>query len=231
MTRSLPFLMLIAIAAALALPACASYPEKYSSKKIPLCGQSFRDKTGGVPYNREASDSCVSAMSPFDVSAWIEAPMNSHRRRSIPTVQLGCKPISVPADNCDTCGLQGHSNTLMMNFDPSVFDGDVTVQKATLAVYSPDSPDGLSAAQLRGRLSVGDELQSLARSRTGVVKTGSRNSGGWVFFDVTNFVGRAINERRNSIHFEVALPCQTPATNLVTVGVTQKEPRLVVEYR
>ncbi len=128
------FLPLMIILALFGLTACADAPIKYSSKKIPLCTNPGVRKAGGVPYQLQASDTCVVAIRPFDVSGWIEAPLNSHRVRGVKTVQLGCKPLSVPADNCDTCGLPGHSNTLMMKFDVSVCSDAIATQKVTLAV-------------------------------------------------------------------------------------------------
>jgi hypothetical protein len=102
------------------------------------------------------------------------------------------------------------------------------VRRAVLAVYTFDNLEGLQAAQLRGRLSVGDDLQSLARQRD-IRLNWNRDDRGWVFFDITAFAARAIHERRNSVRFEISLPCgadQAP----VTVGLLKKEPRLVVEF-
>ena len=224
--RLFPILFFVVI---FALGACAE-PRKYSSRKLPPCA-SPNVSLQGVPYPKTDPNTCAVAISPFDISVWVEAPYNSHKVRSLQTVDLGCKPLSALTDECQYCGPPGHSNTLMMNFDPSVYPEDLTVRRAVLAVYSPNNPAGLHDAYLRGRLSVGDELQSLARKREGVsCPDDAKAIDGWIFFDVTNFVARSINERRNSIHFEMSVPCQTPATNLVTVGVNWNEPHLLVEY-
>ena len=221
MKRIFPVLI---IAAFLAVAGCAE-PVKYTNKKVPLClGTST--KLGGIPYT--TSGACAVAIHPFDVGIWNEAPLNSHMARGARTAQVGCKPLTAGAVGCVDCTTPGHSNTLMVNFDPTAYNEDITVIKAVLAVYSPDNPQGLQEVYLRGRLNVGDDLQSLARNREGVVNCVGRAEG-WVFFDVSNFVARAIKERRNSIHFEVSLPCQ-PA-RLVAVGVNQNEPRLIVEYQ
>jgi hypothetical protein len=104
------------------------------------------------------------------------------------------------------------------------------VRRAILAVYTFDNPRGLyEEAQLRGRLNVGGEQQNLARQREAWTKSRGSDKG-WVFFDVTNFMARAINERRNSVHLELSLPCRTADQPPVTVGLLQKEPRLVVEF-
>ncbi|MDR0881805.1 MAG: hypothetical protein LBP55_04605 [Candidatus Adiutrix sp.] len=222
-------IILLAVILGLGLAGCAGEPATYSSRKVNIC-KNPTSKLRQVPYTREDKSDCAVAIAPFDVSVWNEAPLNSHKTRSVPTVDLGCLPLSPATDNCSTCGLPGHANTLMLNFDPSVYPEDMKFRRAVLAVYSPNNPQGLNGVVLRGRLNVGDELQSLANYRETVVKTQTTATAGWVFFDVSKFVARAINERRNSISFELSVPCQTPATNLVTVGVSKNEPNLVVEF-
>lgn len=225
--RFLPILLLAVI---LTMVACAA-PVKYTNRKVPLC-TSPATILMGVPYPRASESACAVAIAPFDTSVWYESALNSHKSRSQDSIELGCKPLTPAMDNCIDCGPTGHANSLMLNFDPTVYHEGISVRRAVLAVYSPDNPEGLCEVILRGRLNVGDEMVSLAKNREGVVQAKrdeSRN--GWVFFDVTRFVARSISERRNSIHFELSLPCQSPATNLVTVGVMKNEPRLVVEYK
>ena len=225
--KAILFLM---IAVMLTLAACAD-PRKYSTRKLPMCSapsDAAVVKLNDVPYTKNDPTACAVSIQPFDVAVWNEAVYNSRKVRGLATSELGCKPLTAATDNCSYCGPTGHSNTLVMNFDPTVFPEDITMRKAYLAVFAPDDPQGLNGVFLRGKLSVGDELQSLARERQGVVSL--TDSSGWVLFDVTFFVARAINERRNSVHFELSLPCQTPTGNLVRVGVTKNEPHLVVEY-
>jgi|GEM_PF-2018605 len=225
--RVLPILL---FAALFSLLACAD-PVKYSNRKVPLC-ENPTASLKMVPYTRISESNCAAAIAPFDTAVWIEAPFNSHKSRGRKTVELGCKPLTAATDNCIDCEMPGHANTLMLNFDPSVYHEDITVQKAVLAVYSPDNPQGLCDVILRGRLNVGDDLVNLAKNREGVFSVHQEEiRDGWVFYDLTKFVARSINERRNSIYFELSVPCQSPATNLVTVGVTLKEPRLIVEYK
>lgn len=221
MKRIFPILMLVVLFAAVG---CAE-PDKYTNRKFPIC-KGPTTRLQGIPYS--TSGSCAVALRPFDVGIWYEAPLNSHMTRGVQTAQLGCKPLTAGAGGCVDCVTPGHSNTLMTTFDPTAYNEDVTVIKAVLAVYSPDNPQGLHNVYLRGRLNIGDDLQSLAKNREGVVSCEGR-ADGWVFYDVSNFVARAIKERRNAVHFEVSLPCQ-PA-NLVSVGVIKNEPRLIVEYQ
>jgi hypothetical protein len=212
----------------LALAACGAVPAKHQSRKISLCsdpGSSLE----GVPYKRSSKDTCAVAVIPFDVGIWHEAPLNSHKIRGENIVRLGCRPLTPEADDCEYTGLPGHSQTLMLNFDPSVYPEGAAVRRAVLAVYAFTNPQGLGEAQLRGRLNVGGELQSLARQRD--VQAGrSRDGQGWVLFDVTAFAARAINERRNSVLFEISRPCLASDQAPVTVGALKKEPRLVVEF-
>jgi len=227
LNRFIPFLVFAVI---FAIPACGT-PAKYTNRPVPLCeGRQAEVRLNGVPYTMTGNNTCAAAISPFDLSVWNEAVLNSRPIRGLREISIGCKPLTAATDNCSYCGVTGHSNTIMMNFDPTVYSDDTTVRRAVLAVHSPNNPRGLVGAQLRGRLTVGDELVSLARGREAIIPTGSKTGEGWAFFDVTNFVARAINERRNSIHFEISLPCQTPANNLVDVSVARQEPRLVVEF-
>lgn len=225
--RFLPILLL----AVLCVAAACSAPVKHTNRKVPPCN-SPATILMGVPYPRTSESACAVAIAPFDTSVWHEAPFNSHKSRGQETIDLGCKPLTPATDNCIDCAPSGQASSLMLNFDPSVYHDGVSVRRAVLAVYSPNDPQGLCDVILRGRLNVGDEMVNLAKNRDGVVRA-KRDEvrDGWVFFDVTRFVARAINERRNSIHFELSIPCQSPATNLVTVGVMKNEPRLVVEYK
>ena len=206
----------------LALAGCGVWvPPKYQSPQISSCAQPG-SSLQGVPFTRSSRGTCAVALAPFDVGAWHEAAFNSHKVRGEKKIKLGCRPLTPAAADCEYTGLQGHSRTLMLNFDPSVYPEKAAVQRAVLAVYAFTNPQGLKEAQVRGRLSVGGELESLASQRE--VKTG------WVLFDVTAFAARAINERRNSVLFEISQPCQADDQAPVTVGLLNKEPRLVVEF-
>ncbi|MDR2947564.1 MAG: hypothetical protein LBV79_12580 [Candidatus Adiutrix sp.] len=214
----------------LAVAACAA-PVKYSADKLPLCSAPSDTgvvKLSSVPYTKEDPQSCAVALKSVDVAVWSEAAYNSRKLRGLDTVELGYKPLLAATGDASYHGPTGHANSLVVNFDTTVFEEDTAVRRAYLAVYSPDNPQGLNGVVLRGRLSTGDELQSLARERRAV--TNMEGTSGWIFFDVSFFVARAINERRNSIHFELSVPGQPAAGNLVRVGVTKKEPHLVVEY-
>ena len=216
------------LALALALTGCAAAPDKYASRKVAVCenpGTSLK----GVPYTRASASACAVAIAPFDLRAWHEAPYNSHPVRGLKTVELGCSPLTPEGDDCDYSGTPGFSRTLIMNFDPSVYPDGARIRRAILAVYAAENPQGLADAQLRGRLSVGDELQSLAKKRE-IWTDKDRTDRGWVFYDVSLFVSRAVSERRNSIQFEISRPCQPPDSQPVTAGALRNEPRLVVEF-
>jgi hypothetical protein len=168
------------------------------------------------------------ALAPFDIGLWHEAPYNSRLIRGQNKVKLGCQPLTPEADDGYYSGLPGSSRSAVMNFDPSVYPEGSRVQRAVLAVYAFSTPAGLQEAQLRGRLNVGGQLQSLARQRADLSK--KNRDQGWVLFDVTDFAARAINERRNSVQFEISQPCRPEDHHPVTVGLLSKEPRMVVEF-
>jgi len=211
----------------LTLAGCGvTVPSKYKSAKIPVCEKPSTSFLG-VPYTRESQSACVAAVAPFDLGIWHEAPYNSHKVRGTQTVKLGCQPLVPGADDCDYTGLPGNSQTMVMQFDPSVYPESARVRRAVLAVYAFANPQGLYDVHLRGRQNVGDELQSLARQREVVLN--NKQTEGWFLFDVTAFAARAINERRNSVHFEISQSCRAEQAP-VTAGLLKNEPRLVVEF-
>jgi len=213
----------------LTLAGCGvNVPPKYQGAKVATC-EIPRTSLLDVPYTRDSKSACAVAVAPYDLSIWHEAPYNSHKIRGAKTVKLGCQPLTPGADNCDYTGPLGNSQTLMMQFDPTTYPERARVRRAVLAVYAFTNIQGLYEAQLRGRLNVGDDLQSLARQRALMVKNNKADEG-WVLFDITAFAARAINERRNSVQFEISQPCQTADQVPVTAGVLKKEPRLVVEF-
>jgi hypothetical protein len=143
------------------------------------------------------------------------------------TVLLGCANLTPDAANCEYSGVPGHSTTVQMNFDLSRYPDVAIVQKAVLAVHVRNNiPFLIDNAQLRGRLSIGDQLQSVGANRTTPA-----TQPGWVTFDVTAIAARAVIERRNSVSFELSLPCGRSESELTSVSVLAAEPRLIVEFR
>lgn len=178
-------------------------------------------------YSPAAADSCKVAIAPFDMRAWVEAPLNSHSLRGMKTLVLGCSELTPDAENCSYGGPPGRSTTLQTNFDLAVYPDAARVQKAVLAVYVHNNMAFFAqTGQLRGRLLTGDMLQSLGNP---VVP--SPTTPGWVLYDITAFVARAINERRNSVALELSLPCGRSEAELVTVGVLSNEPKILVEFK
>jgi hypothetical protein len=115
----------------------------------------------------------------------------------------------------------------MVNFDASRYPDTAIVKKAVLAIRVENNVDLFAKrVQLRGRQMTGDTLQSLgSEAATPQVQPG------WVQFDVTAFVARAINERRPNIQFELSLPCGRDESELTTISLLAAEPRLVVEFK
>jgi hypothetical protein len=166
-------------------------------------------------------------MEPFDMGAWLEAPLNSHKVKGLRNVILGCANLTPSAETCDYGGLLGHSVTLTMNFDMANYPELAMVQKAVLAVRVNNNINYFTqTAQLRGRQMISDSFQSL-----GAEVTTPATQPGWVTFDVTAFAARAINERRNSVSFELSLPCGRSESELASVSILEAQPIIIVEYK
>jgi hypothetical protein len=167
------------------------------------------------------------AILPADLSGWIEAPLNSHRVRGLQRLVLGCANLTPDSGGCEYGGLLGHSATAIANFDLARYPDTALVKRAVLALHVRDNVERFAKeARLRGRQMVGDTLQSLA-----VDAIRPSTQPGWIQFDVTDFVARAINERRPHVYFEFSLPCGRDESELTTVSLLENEPRLIVEFR
>jgi hypothetical protein len=178
-------------------------------------------------YQAAATDSCKVAVLPFDLLAWIEAPLNSHSQRGLRSVMLGCANLTPSAADCQYQGVLGNSAAVQMNFDLARYSDRSIVQRAALAVHVENNASFFTKySQLRGRLLVGDQYQSLG----GNVLPPPGESG-WVLFDVTAFAARAINERRSSATFEISLPCGRSEAELTSFSLLNNEPKLIVEFR
>jgi hypothetical protein len=192
-----------------------------------VCEGRYTSDLRGVPYAAARVDSCKVALEPFDMGAWVEAPLNSHKAKGLNTVVLGCANLTPSAAGCEYGGLLGHSVTLTMNFDMAKYPDTAVVQKAVLAVRIRENASHFAeAVQLRGRQMISDTFQSLGAN---VTQPGTLP--GWVTFDITEFAARAINERRNSVSFELSLPCGRSELELTTVSVLENQPKIIVEYK
>jgi hypothetical protein len=218
----------MAIALSFLLSACGP-PAMKSAKKIAVCEGKPRTNIGSLRsiYSPYASNTCKEAILPFDLSAWVEAPLNSHRQRGLSSMVLGCTNLTPDAADCAYGGNLGHASTAHINYDLTRFPDTAIVQKAVLAINVRDNISFFAGqVALMGRLTIGDSLQSLAANRTTPA-----TSPGWVLFDITHFAARAINEQRNSVHFELSLPCGRSESELVTVNLLAAEPVLIVEFK
>jgi hypothetical protein len=178
-------------------------------------------------YNRASTSSCVRSLDPFDIAAWIEAPIVSYKERGLDVMVLGCANLVPDASGCQYAGVPGHAATLNLNFNLATYPSEAAVQRAVLAIYVEDNGSFFREnAQVRGRLNTGDQFQSLGSPRSG-----PPGNAGWITFDITDFAARAINEQRASVSFEVSLPCGRNESELTRVRVLKSQPVLVVEYR
>ena len=226
--RSFILTALAAIALSLLTLACVPGHDAGTTFAIAPCARPRASLSGlGGVYVPVAQPSCQVAITPTDLSGWIEAPLNSHRIRGLSRVVLGCANLTPDAESCDYGGLLGHSVTAIANYDLTRYPETAIVKRAVLAFYVRNNISFFAkTARLRGRQMTGDTLQSLS---VDVVEPPI--SPGWIQFDVTDFVARAINERRPHAYFEISLPCGRDESELTTVSLNEKEPRLVVEYR
>ncbi|MDR2140918.1 MAG: hypothetical protein LBR11_03885 [Deltaproteobacteria bacterium] len=209
------------------LSACGP-PLIYKQPVFPVCEGRYRANLGPISslYSAATNPSCKQYIQPKDVSAWLESPLNSHRLRGINTIVLGCANLTTAAESCEYGGPESHSTTLGMVFDFTRYNERSRVRKAVLAIHANTNAGFLSgAASLRGRLMVGDNYQSLAISRK--PPTGQS---GWILFDITDIAARAIADRRDSVDFELSLPCSRNDRDLSVVGVLRPEPVVLVEY-
>ncbi|MDR1166023.1 MAG: hypothetical protein LBO66_09240 [Deltaproteobacteria bacterium] len=216
------------------LPSCSPTPPRLSSlvKYAPCDGRGYSNiaRLDRGAFAPAAQRSCVQSVDPVDVSAWLEAPLASYRQRGLQTMVLGCANLAPDFANCQYSGIPGHSSALSLNFNFAVFPLAARVQKAILAVYVDDNGSYFTrAAEVRGRLNIGDQLQSLGAVR--LAPTGRTPGAGWAVFDITDFAARAINEQRTSASFEISLPCGRDESELTTVRVLKTEPVIVVEYK
>ncbi|MDR1036468.1 MAG: hypothetical protein LBT40_07820 [Deltaproteobacteria bacterium] len=224
--------MTVACAVALAgcgvspIPSVAGTPYK---KFSPCDGRNFTSisRLPGASFSRSTARSCVQSIDPYDLSAWVEAPIISYKERGLSTMILGCANLTPDAESCNYGGLPGHASTLEMEYNFGTYPAFATVQKAVLAFYVEDNAQFfVNNAQIRGKFSVGDQLQSL-----GAPRHGPPGSAGWITVEITDFVARAISEQRIGALFTISLPCGRNESELTTVRVLKTPPVVVVEYR
>jgi hypothetical protein len=221
------FPIMAAAASVVFLTACASQPV-YVQPVFPVCEGRYRSSLGpvGSLYVPVSSPSCRQYSPAKDVSAWLESPLNSHRQRGLKTLVLGCANLTPSAAACEYGGPDGHAATLDMVFDFTRYNDRIRVRRAVLGVYAhSNAPFLAGAAGLRGRLTAGDDYQALA-----AVRTQPSLPSGWILFDITDLAARAVADRRDSVAFELSLPCTRDESNLSVVGVLNREPVILVEY-
>jgi hypothetical protein len=240
MKANLPTLMIAAaclLALGLAASSCAdplSGTRLPRLEKFPVCsgrGSSSISRLNNRSFTRTDPKSCVKSLDPFDLSAWVEAPMNPYTQRGLQKVVLGCANLVPESAGCQYSGLQGHAATMHASFNFARYPVLARVQKAVFAFYAEDNAAFLTqSAQIRGKLNDGDAYQSLGLSRVAPAHTRSPHSG-WVVVDVTDFAARAINEQRSDASIDVSLPCGRSEADLATVSLLGRQPVLVAEYK
>ncbi|MDR2459428.1 MAG: hypothetical protein LBE38_01395 [Deltaproteobacteria bacterium] len=208
----------------------STYPNKFR-----LCsGKSFSSvsRVDKNAIGTAAPGVCTQSLDPFDISAWVEAPITSFRERGLATLVLGCANLVPDAADCQYTGMPGHAATMNLNFNFAQYPVQARVQSALLAFYVENNANFFSQnAQVRGRYNIGDQFQSLGANRRTSLKNRAGTQEGWVLVDITDFAARAINEQRQSTSFEISLPCGRTEQELTTVRLTKTKPVVVVRYK
>jgi hypothetical protein len=221
------FLTLVALASLVLLSACGP-PIIYKQLTYPVCEGRYHTSYGplGSIYTPAVQPSCRQYSNARDSSGWLEATINSHRLRGLSTLVLGCANLTQQTESCEYGGPEGHAATLDLVFDFTRYDEKIRVRRVVLAIYAFSNAQYLSqTAALRGRLTMGDDFQSLGSSRQPPV-----GEAGWIQFDITDIAARAIIDRRDYVSFELSLPCTRDESSLSVVGVLRNEPVILVEY-
>ena len=142
---------------------------------------------------------CVSYILPFDHAGWYESKMHATRIRGRSVLKLGCTHCPEGGKDCFGANDCGGCNTMTFNFDFTPMQEDAEIVAAKLAVYVVDNQENLEQGILEGRLNVGGDYA--------VVAGPPEFLGRWALFDITQLACRAVSERRNSVGFELSLPC------------------------
>lgn len=194
----------------------------------PCLGKNARNLGSGRLYTQIAPPSCVETLPAFDMGIWLESALTSHKLRGYQTMRLGCGAQTPPEASCDNQASTGQAQTLMFNFDFSRITELSRVQRAVLLIYVEDNPGIMNQAAVRGRLNIGADLANVANNFS-IVEQG-KSGKAWISYDITRLAARAILERRNSVSFEISLPCNRPEMPGALISLT-REPMVVVEYK
>jgi hypothetical protein len=209
----------------------ACFDVKTEHRPLPRCDKF--DEASDQPalkkiYAPLASNTCVAILSPFDQAAWWESNFNSRQVRGEDHIRIGCTHCPFGNRDCKSFNNCGGCGRATLYFDLSRIQEDAEIVSAKIAVFALTGKEVMAEAIVEGRLNVGGDFAVVADSA--VV------SGNWLLFDITPFACRAVVERRNSVSFDISLPCGSEerariAKVLMSGPSSGLEPALIVEFR
>ena len=210
---------------------CACFDVKAPYRPLARCDkfQAPRDKMDlQKAYAPLASNTCVAFLSPFDQAAWWESNLNSRQVRGEDHIRIGCTHCPFGNRDCKSSNNCGGCGRATLHFDFSRIQEDAEIVSAKIAIFALTNKELLAQAIVEGRLNIGGDFAVVADSAV--------MSGNWLLFDITPFACRAVVERRNSVSFDISLPCGTNdrarIAKMVMSGPTSGfEPALIVEFR
>ena len=159
-------------------------------------------------YTPSCLGNCIAILPAFDQAGWWESNLHSKRLSGRKILRLGCKP--------DGSGC----NTATFNFDFTNVQEDAEIVSAKLAVFIVADPGSMSQSVLKGRMNVGSDYT--------VVSGPPGFAGKWALYDISDFARQAVLEWRNSVSFELGIPCGVGCTRAAMATLAMGVHRAVV---
>ena len=200
--------------------------------QVPICERTLAQVASphvSQVYQRQVTDACLAFLHPYDQAGWFESEYNSRRLRG-KVINIGCTHCPAKDRDCTRKKNFGGCNTASFYYDLSTVQEDAEIIAAHFAVYVLASKENMAGTVLEARRNVGHEFA--------VVASQPEMAGNWALYDVTGFVCQSVVERRNSVTFDLSLPCGSlRRTGLATVALEpvdkklEAAPTIIIEYR
>ncbi len=172
---------------------------------------------------------CTAYLPPFDHAGWWEANMMSKKLRGRSVLPVGCT--------------YGGCSNVTFNYDFTKIQEDAEIKSAMMYVLVLSNHHKMANSMLEGRMNVAEDFAVIADKPI--------MDGDWAVYDVTQFVCRAVLQRRNSTTVELSLPAapceaeQRPRVATVALSWDDRdihnlddirnrkstEPHIIIKYR